>query len=111
MVCKPKGVQYIFHYLDDFIVIGSPDSHACENSILILKQTCADLGVPLPPEKQDGPTSVITFLGITVNTVQKTKAPTGEDGEALRSSVTLADTEVHHKNRAEIINWSSSTHV
>ena len=64
-----KWVQYIFLYLDDFIVLGPPDSLACENSRLILKQTYTDLGVPW--HQQDGPMSDITFLGITVDRVRK----------------------------------------
>ena len=58
-----RGVQYIFHYLDDIIVLGPLASPKCENLLLILKQTCADFGVPLAPEKQDGPTPVIKNYG------------------------------------------------
>ena len=69
--CIAQGVQHVFHYLDDFVVLGPPRSPACENALFLLKKTCADLGVPLAPEKQDGPTSVIVFLGIIIDTVRQ----------------------------------------
>ncbi len=65
---REEGVQHVFHYLDDFIVLGAAESPECSESLCSLKQTCRDLGVPLAEEKQDGPTSVITFLGIIIDT-------------------------------------------
>ena len=60
-----EGVQHIFHYLDDFIVLGPAESSECGESLHALKQICSEL---LAEEKQDGPTSVITFLGIIIDT-------------------------------------------
>ncbi len=57
-------VQHIFHYLDDFAVIGSPGSGECQHA---LARICENLGVPLAPEKQDGPSASIIFLGIKFN--------------------------------------------
>ena len=34
-------------------------------------QVCWQLGVPLAPEKQDGPSTCITYLGIIIDTVQQ----------------------------------------
>ena len=63
-----EGVEVIYHYLDDFAILGSPDSEQCSQNLEILKTVCMDLGVPLAPEKQAGPTTVIEFLGITIDT-------------------------------------------
>lgn len=65
-----KGVEYIFHYLDDFLVMGPPDSATCEESLHILEAICAKLGVPLAPEKRDGPAPVLIFLGIIIDTLK-----------------------------------------
>ena len=54
-----EGVDSVFHYLDDFAVVGPPNSEACAQYLHTLVRVC---GVPLAPEKQEGPTSVITFL-------------------------------------------------
>ena len=41
----------IFHYIDDFVVVGPPRSDACASSLLALTQTCDNLGVLIAPEK------------------------------------------------------------
>lgn len=63
-----ESVELIFHYLDDFAIIGPPESEVCLRHLMILKRVCSELGVPLAPDKQDGPTTVIQFLGIIIDT-------------------------------------------
>ena len=65
-----KGVQHIVHYLDDFLVMGPPNSPDCQESLHILEALCSKLGVPLAPEKRDGPASILTFLGIIIDTTK-----------------------------------------
>ena len=65
------GVEVVYHYLDDFAVLGLPDSEQCAQNLHILQSVCKDLGVPLAPEKQAGPSSTIEFLGITIDTVRQ----------------------------------------
>ena len=65
-----QGVRYVFHYLDDFVVIGPAGSSECADSLNTLEGVCAQLGVPLAPEKRDGPSSVLIFLGIIIDTVK-----------------------------------------
>ena len=38
---------------------------------MILKQVCTELGVPLSPDKQEGPSTTILFLGIVIDTVKQ----------------------------------------
>jgi hypothetical protein len=66
---RAQGVQHIFHYLDDFIVIGPPNSAACAEALTIIDQTCNRLGVPMAAHKREGPTTRLTYLGIEVDTV------------------------------------------
>ena len=65
-----EGVEHIFHYLDDFAVLGLPDSGACMQYLCTLKRTCNVLGIPLAADKQDGPTAVMTLLGIVIDTLK-----------------------------------------
>ena len=69
-IIRERGVHHIAHYLDDFVVLGSPASSECADSLATMTRACADLGVPLAEEKSEGPASVITFLGILVDTVK-----------------------------------------
>lgn len=65
-----EGVEYIFHYLDDFAVLGPAGSQACLQGLLTLKRICAVLGIPLAEDKQDGPTAVMILLGIIIDTLK-----------------------------------------
>ena len=62
------GGKYIYHYLDVFTVLGSPDSKECHKHLCCLQSLAADLGVLLAPDKQDSPTSITVFLGIVIDT-------------------------------------------
>ena len=66
---RTTGVRYIFHYLDDFIVVGAPDSPECADALAVLIRACADLGVPIAAHKREGPATCLTFLGIEVDTM------------------------------------------
>ena len=52
-------------------MLGLPDSEQCGQNLHTLQSVCKDLGVPLAPEKQAGPTSTIEFLGIIIYTVRQ----------------------------------------
>ena len=64
-----QGVQHIFHYLDDFIVVGPPNSQICTEWLTTLVSSCARLGVPIAEHKREGPTACLTFLGIKVDAI------------------------------------------
>ena len=66
---KQRGIQHVFHYLDDFIVVARPASSDCRKAIGILNEACAYLSVPIADHKRDGPTTCLTFLGIEVDTM------------------------------------------
>ena len=78
-------MQHIYHYLDDFIVLSSPGTEECEAYLSILQRVCQDLGVPLAPEKQDGPAEVLNFLGIEIDNIkQELRLPTEKLQRLLR---------------------------
>ena len=66
-----EGIDHIFHYLDDFAVVGPPNSPVCLQALEILERVCSYLGIPLAAEKRDGPTPVIVFLGIMIDTLKQ----------------------------------------
>ena len=63
------GVRFVFHYLDDFLVVGPPASPECAKALAVLDGACAWLGIPIAEHKREGPTTCLTFLGIEVDTV------------------------------------------
>ena len=66
-----RGVVNIFHYLDDFAVVGPPDSESCHQDLITLKQVCTELGIPLAIDKEEGPSTTIVLLGIIIDTVKQ----------------------------------------
>ena len=69
-VVKQRGAKLTFHYLDDFIVIGAPMTKECANSLQILLDTCAELGIPVAAHKCTDPTTCLVFLGIQIDTIK-----------------------------------------
>ena len=68
MPCTGTWLQLgisLFHYLDDYIMVAPPHSHLCQTWLDTLMAECAKLGAS---RKTEGPASVVTFLGIQIDT-------------------------------------------
>ena len=70
-IIQQKGVNHLFHYLDDFITIGPPQSQTCHHNLGVITSTCQQLGVPIEPDKTEGPAIRITFLGMEIDSVAR----------------------------------------
>ena len=68
-ILKQQGVQIVHHYLDDFLTLGPPATNICRANLESITHICQLLGVPLAIEKVEGPSTQLTFLGITLDTV------------------------------------------
>ena len=64
---RHDGVREMYHYLDDFLVLGAPGSNECETGLSKLLGWTRWLGFPIAEEKVEGPSSRITFLGIEID--------------------------------------------
>ena len=49
--------------------LGLPASSACASMLALVTQLCSRLGLPVAPEKTVGPSTVITFLGIEIDSI------------------------------------------
>ncbi len=58
----------VFHYVDDFITLGASATE-CSRNNTIMHEVCSKLGLPAEPEKDEGPATSLTFLGIVIDTV------------------------------------------
>ena len=65
-------VEQLLHYLDDFFTLGPSGSDVCARSLDTIKQAARELGVPLAPEKCEGPTTRLVFLGIELDSEHMT---------------------------------------
>ena len=65
-------VSDLEHYLDDFISAGPPESELCQLNLSTALSVCESLGVPLHPDKCEGPATVLVVLGIELDSVRQT---------------------------------------
>ena len=68
-VIQQEGTKWIFHYIDDFITVGEPDSKECAQNMARMASIAKELGLPIEEKKTEGPSTCITFLGIELDTV------------------------------------------
>jgi len=93
------GEEAVHHYLDDFLVTAKR-AYTCNRILNEFVKLCDGLGVPLAGEKMEGPSTVITFLGLTVDTLKMevrvpadkiAKAKALVDGLIRRKKITLRE--------------------
>ena len=63
-----NGIHYQLHYLDDFLFLAAQDSNLGSQVLSIALQTLRQLGISVAVHKTEGPTTVLIFLGIPIDT-------------------------------------------
>ena len=61
------GIHGQVHYLDDFLLFGGPHSSEASENLHLALQVCRQLGIPVVTHKTEGPSTMLTFLGILVD--------------------------------------------
>lgn len=66
------SISYVGHILDDFLIMEpsattQPPSQPCQASLTSMLLTFKTLGVPIAEHKTDGPSQVIEFLGLILD--------------------------------------------
>ena len=69
LVMSKRGVTWIRHYIDDFIMLGAEGKEECGRNLQQMKQVCEEAGMPTEPEKEDGPATELVFLGMELDSV------------------------------------------
>ena len=69
-IAKTKlGVSEMVHYIDDFLFLAE-SYEKCTADMNAFISLCEQMGLPLAPETTQGPTTVLPFLGIILDTVR-----------------------------------------
>ena len=63
-----QGVRCLIHYLDDFLIFAFPFTDEGRLFLDMVLGTLADLRVPVARNKLEGPDTMVTFLGILIDT-------------------------------------------
>ena len=81
---RQRGVRCMLHYLDNFLLLGSPYSDECAQALATTLTTCSELGIPLALDKTEGPTTELTFLGVLLNSASLSVSLPQDKLQALR---------------------------
>ena len=88
-VTRQHGVLHQIHYLDDFFSAGPPNSMKCMRDFQTFARCCESLGVPIAQEELVPPSSVLTFLGIELDSQQRQpRLPADKLSHLQRSLIT-----------------------
>lgn len=68
-IVRQRGVSHIYHYIDDFILIGPPASAICQQNFVTFQAACKEVGLILATEKSEGPATCLTILGIEIDSM------------------------------------------
>jgi len=60
------NIPHIIHILDDFL-IAAESPGKCRDKLQHFLTFCEDFGVPMAPDKTEGPSQVLTFAGIELD--------------------------------------------
>lgn len=66
-VLRRSPVGRLLHYLDDFLFGGRRNTRECQIIMSHFHSCMSDLGVPVAREKTEGPTTVLVFLGLELD--------------------------------------------
>ena len=66
MAKNKLGIPYMTHVLDDFLIIAS-SHYETGRQLHWFLSFCSECGIPMAPEKTEGPSRELPFLGITLN--------------------------------------------
>ena len=66
---QQTGIPLLFHYLNDFIIVGTPQSVQYVDSLEILDKECSWLSVSMTAHKCESPTTCLPVLGIIIDTI------------------------------------------
>ena len=64
-------IQNILHYSDDYLLVSPPNIHIAHQELATVKDTFQHINVPIATEKIAGPSTIMTYLGIEINSEEQ----------------------------------------
>ena len=80
------GITDILHYLDDYFLVRGSRAE-CAESLQNFHAAADFLGIPLAPEKEQGPVQCLTFLGVELDSVSMTARLPGRKKDDILQSL------------------------
>lgn len=105
LVSYKTNLNSLDHYLDDFIFAGRRLSNHCELLVDTFSSICSEIGVPIAEEKSVGPTTILVFLGLELDSVTMSIRIPIKKIEELKSllTVTIGQAKITLKNLQSLV--------
>ena len=64
-------ISSLIHYPDDYFTAGKANSPQCAANVKIICKVFKQLGMPIAEDKLQGPTTIIVYLGIVIDSIKQ----------------------------------------
>ena len=98
---KKYDVSFLLPYLDNFHTLGLPNSQAGQQNLHTCIQQFQDRGIPLHPDKLEGPSTLLTVLGIELDSLLF-QARLPQEKFDLIHTLLVSWSQKHHCTRREL---------
>ena len=96
-------MPHLIHYLENYFLAGPPADPACAGHLEDFLRVAAQLGVHVAMEKVEGPTTILTFLGLQLDsTAQVIRLPPKTEGTMSGATPVVGKT-LHHQTGVAIV--------
>ena len=101
-------IPNLIHYLDAFFLAGPPDSPHCGEQLYRFLRIAAALSVQVAMEKVDGPATVLVFLGLILDSLDRRSGcpPRKAAGHASRTHHMDSQAQ-HNQMGAPVSHWQA----
>ena len=89
------GISYMLHLFDDLLII-SGSHEQCSRELTLLLELYSYLGIPMSPDKTIGPSTVLSFAGIALDTVRSEARLPGDKVLRCVTTIRLFKTQEGH---------------
>ena len=101
-------IQDLMHYLDDYFTVGPANSLVCAHNVHTITQVASQVGIPLAPNKLEGPTTQLVFLGILIDTTRMdTSLPDDKLHELLSELCSWSSCKKMSQKRTSLLDWQA----
>ena len=86
-------VKNILHYSDDYLLVSPPNANTAHHELPTVKYTFQHLNIPIAAEKIAGPSTLMIYLGIEINSEAQTTALPQEKIDTHNNTTIMAHTQ------------------
>ena len=100
-------------YLDDYFTVGPAYSSICAHNVKTILHVASQVSIPLAPNKLEGPTTCLVFLGILIDTnYMETSLPDDKLHEliSLWTPILVYSQQMSQK-RTSVLDWQTELRV